>query len=476
MLRDAEAGSEEACVREWLIRGTESGDLVRQEVASMLPAALLDVQKGHSVLDMCASPGSKTTQLVERLDGGGGFVVANDASPLRCYTLVKRTASLGMRAASLVVTCHGAQTMPRPLASDSGGTAVGGFDRIVCDVPCTGDGTTRKHPEVFHRWEVGLALRQHPLQLQIAMRGAALLKVGGIMCYSTCSLNPIENEAVVAELLRRCRGAIRLVPGSASAATKLAGGCSQGMRTWSVLDSSLTKHAELSHIRATTNLSQGERRLYCASMWPPTDPTVADQLAHCVRLLPHRSDSGGFFVALLTKVSELPIQPSPPWPRNSLARPEAGATKGDVETDDGGARNPVEFGTGVNARAAKGSSGEVSVRDSHSYEAVSTAVASRLRKSIRRREGVSAKALKFLEARLFARSAGAQRVVYMTPACEHYVTGVAAKRLHVVHAGATVFHRRRRRRRNDCLSDEGGRFGLTTVGQKLLSRAVSAGG
>lgn len=51
----------------------------------------------------------------------------------------------------------------------------------------------------------------HPLQLQIAMRGIALLKVGGLMAYSTCSLNPLENESVVAELLRRCDGAIELV-------------------------------------------------------------------------------------------------------------------------------------------------------------------------------------------------------------------------------------------------------------------------
>jgi len=94
-LREAVPGSDAASVREWLIRGTESGLLVRQEVASMLPAATLGVLPHHRVLDMCAAPGSKTTQLVERLDGGGGVVVANDFSALRCFTLVKRTASLG---------------------------------------------------------------------------------------------------------------------------------------------------------------------------------------------------------------------------------------------------------------------------------------------------------------------------------------------------------------------------------------------
>ena len=158
-----------------------------------------------------------------------GVVVANDASPLRCYTLVKRTASLGRHAASLVVVSlrpEDARAARRRRRRRRRRHAL-----IVCDVPCTGDGTARKHPEVFSRWEPHLALRQHRLQLQIAMRAAALLAVGGTMCYSTCSLNPIENEAVVAALLRRCGGALS----SSTApppASKLAGGCAPGMTTW----------------------------------------------------------------------------------------------------------------------------------------------------------------------------------------------------------------------------------------------------
>ena len=102
------------------------------------------------------------------------MVVANDANPVRCYTLVKRCAHLGSAAAAVAVTCHRAQRLPRPAA---------GYDRIVCDVPCSGDGTVRKQPEVFARWEPLLGLRLHALQLQIAMRGAALLRVGGMMAY-----------------------------------------------------------------------------------------------------------------------------------------------------------------------------------------------------------------------------------------------------------------------------------------------------
>ena len=99
-LRDAAPGSELGELREWLIRGTEEGRIVRQEVASMLPGCLVDIQPGHRVLDMCAAPGSKTTQLVERVLGGDGdgVVVANDADSKRCHTLIKRTSSLGLRA------------------------------------------------------------------------------------------------------------------------------------------------------------------------------------------------------------------------------------------------------------------------------------------------------------------------------------------------------------------------------------------
>ena len=110
-LRAVHPRTQEATLREWLIRGTDAGHVVRQEVASMLPASLLDVLPDSVCLDMCASPGSKTTQLVERL-GPSGIVVANDASPLRCYTLVKRTATLGTKNTAVVVTCHCAQKMP----------------------------------------------------------------------------------------------------------------------------------------------------------------------------------------------------------------------------------------------------------------------------------------------------------------------------------------------------------------------------
>ena len=487
-LRQAEAGSEAAALREWLIRGTDDGMLVRQEVASMLPGTLIDVQPNDIVLDMCASPGSKTTQLVERLSqfaSGGGVVVANDASALRAYTLVKRTASLGARAASLVVTCHRGQVMPRPGGEDE---TSGGFDRIICDVPCTGDGTTRKHPEVFGRWEVALAMRQHPLQLQIAMRGVALLNVGGVMCYSTCSLNPIEDESVVAEVLRRCGGAIELLDGADEVATELAGGCGPGMEQWPMLDFRLRRQPSLEALRASAEVPEGEKRMYMRSMWPPSAQEAKRlHLSRCVRLLPHRSDSGGFFVALLKKVRPLPAHPEPSWSRGE-------------KDADGSANRTVEANGGGDAACFGPKEAKEDGVGAHCYAPIPTPVLSRIAPMLGASGGDAtqsgrargAKAAKKearesgqvgdkrsgLGARLFSRSSAASRIVYMNPACERLcVDG----RLNVVHAGATVLTRRRRR----SASMEGGSGGpaeppqgvdwaITKEGVQLLQSGSSS--
>ena len=84
-----------------------------------------------------------------------------------------------------------------------------------------------------------LCLRMHALQLQIALRACSLLKVGGLVSYSTCSLNPIENEAVVAALLQRCGGAVELVECDLGAIGALCGGCAPGMDSWRVYDSAM---------------------------------------------------------------------------------------------------------------------------------------------------------------------------------------------------------------------------------------------
>ena len=163
-----------AALHGWLLSEAELGRVQRQEAVSMVPPLLLDVRLGHCVLDMCASPGSKTQQLLEALvggdggdgdgggggGGGGGLVVANDDQIKRCHMLASRASRLN--SPSLVVTNHDARLLPEWLGpsgapgtpgagpgADAGGAGARTplrFDRVLADVPCSGDGTPRTNP------------------------------------------------------------------------------------------------------------------------------------------------------------------------------------------------------------------------------------------------------------------------------------------------------------------------------------------
>ena len=202
----------------WLKIQSDCGHITRQETVSMIPPVVLDAKEGMSVLDMCAAPGSKTCQLLEVVGGLSGkegeteppgYVVANDADAKRAYMLVNQLRR--MNSPSVFVTSCDGQFFPICDAKEDKGTDKEGmFDRVLCDVPCSGDGTVRKNPGVWKHWNQLGSLSLHPLQLSIALRGARLTHVGGYMVYSTCSMNPMENESVVAELLRVTDGALVL--------------------------------------------------------------------------------------------------------------------------------------------------------------------------------------------------------------------------------------------------------------------------
>ncbi|SOV05015.1 related to NCL1 - tRNA (cytosine-5-)-methyltransferase / probable Orotate phosphoribosyl transferase [Ustilago sp. UG-2017a] len=213
---------------QFLVHETDVGSISRQEAVSMLPPLFLDVQPHHLVLDMCAAPGSKTAQLIESLHSPftsapssynsmpTGLVIANDSDTKRAHMLVHQSQRLP--SPNLLVTNLDAsnyQSIQVPYKADNQGaeviqTAIK-YDRILADVPCSGDGTIRKNVPIWKEWTPNNAVGLHALQLKILIRGLNQLRQGGRLVYSTCSMNPIENEAVVAEALRRFEGKVRIV-------------------------------------------------------------------------------------------------------------------------------------------------------------------------------------------------------------------------------------------------------------------------
>ena len=148
----------------------------------------------------------------------------------------------------------------------------------------------------------------HPLQIQIAMRGLSLLKVGGIMAYSTCTFNPIENEAVVSELLRRCGDSVKIIKCELNGFK-----VGSGISSWPVYDDemnewtldgfkeSLKKQKEM---KKNNNIHQIYK---LPPILPTMFPSNQKKLSRCLRIFPHYNNTGGFFVCLLKKVKPLKI-------------------------------------------------------------------------------------------------------------------------------------------------------------------------
>ena len=283
-------------IHDFVKRANEYGSITRQEVVSMIPAFFLDIKPHHRVLDMCAAPGSKTFQLLEMLHGSlqdqtslpDGFVIANDVDLKRCNLLTHQTKRAN--SPGLLVTNHEAQFFP---AIKSRGGREFPFDCILTDVPCSGDGTMRKAPDIWPRWTVGNGNGLHPLQLKIGIRAAQLLKIGGRLVYSTCTFNPIEDEAVVAAMLKQSKGALKLLDVSDRLPELKR---HPGLKTWQVYDK-FGKHDKFG--------GPEEQNKLCETMFADEE-TAKLPLERCMRILPHDADTGGFFIAVLEKVAEMP--------------------------------------------------------------------------------------------------------------------------------------------------------------------------
>lgn len=334
-----------ASFQKFLVAETDVGNISRQEVVSMIPPLMMDIQPHHTVLDLCAAPGSKSAQLIEMIHAGEeertrkvandvvnnaeiaknpefadegrstGLLIANDVDYKRAHMLVHQVKRLS--SPNIIVTNHDATLFPS-IKLPSSSTSPDGkpidnrylkFDRILADVPCSGDGTARKNLNVWKDWNPGNALGLYITQVRILVRALQMLKAGGRVVYSTCSLNPVENEAVLASAIGRCGGLskVQLV-----ATDDALPGLKRkpGLRAWKVMDkqgriwkdwTDVEKQREITGDDGLGKLTEG--------MFPPEGDLTGLPLDRAMRIYPHQQDTGGFFIAVLEKLSEFKARP-----------------------------------------------------------------------------------------------------------------------------------------------------------------------
>ena len=176
------------------------GHVYMQEAASMLPAALLDPQPGEVILDMSAAPGSKTTQIGARMQNRG-VIVCNDVQEKRLWTL--KTALHRSGVINNIVTKKVGQWFAKNMTER--------FDRVLCDAPCTAQGTSRKDSDALLYCSLENIGKMARLQRELLEAAVHACKVGGRIVYSTCTLTPEENEEVVASILHKFEGRVEVI-------------------------------------------------------------------------------------------------------------------------------------------------------------------------------------------------------------------------------------------------------------------------
>jgi 16S rRNA (cytosine967-C5)-methyltransferase len=180
-----------------------------QDEASQIVPLLLDVHPGDRALDVCAAPGGKTPTLV-RATGRAGVVVAADRHAHRLRAMRAHFERVGLRDVAIVELDA---TKSLPFGAK--------FDRILVDAPCSGTGTLARHPEIRWRLRPEQLAEFHALQAGMLMMALAALARGGRLVYSTCSIEPEENDEVVAKALAASRSVRRVTAGEmARALTK----------------------------------------------------------------------------------------------------------------------------------------------------------------------------------------------------------------------------------------------------------------
>ncbi len=168
----------------------DAGVYYLQEASAMSAVSLLDPQPGELVCDLCAAPGGKTTQIAGRM-GGQGFLLCNELNPKRAKILSRNIERLGI--ANALVTNEHPDRLSRKFP--------GFFHRVLIDAPCSGEGMFRKEEAAVTDWSPETVQMCARRQAEILHSGAAMVRPGGRLVYSTCTFAPEENELTVAAFL-----------------------------------------------------------------------------------------------------------------------------------------------------------------------------------------------------------------------------------------------------------------------------------
>lgn len=220
------------------------GYIYVQEAASMIPPLVLKPKEGEIVLDMAAAPGSKTTQMAAMMKNKG-VIVANDIAPDRIAALGVNLQRCGV--ANAIITMMRGHRISEIE-----------FDKILLDAPCTGTGTIRKSVKTIYAWNPDMVSKMSCQQKQLIAHAFNLLKKGGVMVYSTCSLEPEENEEVVDYLISHHEDA-KIMPIS------------------------------LKGLKKSSPITEFNNKRY------------SDEVKKCLRIWPQDNDTEGFFVAKIIK-------------------------------------------------------------------------------------------------------------------------------------------------------------------------------
>ncbi|MEM2121850.1 MAG: RsmB/NOP family class I SAM-dependent RNA methyltransferase [Candidatus Woesearchaeota archaeon] len=219
------------------------GYIYVQEAASMIPPIVLNPSEQDKVLDIAAAPGSKTTLLAEIMKNKG-IIVANDPDYSRIKALSQNVQRIG--ATNVVIT------------NQDGLSIRESFSKILLDAPCSGIGTIRKSPSTIEIYNVNMIKRLSKLQKKLIEHSFNILEREGVLVYSTCTLEPEENEAVINHLLKN------------------------------------HENAELERIRLNIKSS------------PPIlnfeGEYFDDRIENCLRIWPQDNNTDGFFVAKIIKL------------------------------------------------------------------------------------------------------------------------------------------------------------------------------